>query len=75
MFVEAGGLRTRKLQPSAASCKDTYCKAIKNLVTLGLGGLLENLEVFEHLNVYLDFVIKSDAIFPQEVKDDCVGRL
>lgn len=54
---------------------DAYRKSIKNLVAFFLRRLLEYLEVLEYLRVNLNFIVISNAVLSQEVKNNGVWWL
>lgn len=57
----------------ASDSEDTYSQPVKDVVAVCLGGLLEHLEVLEHLPFHGELVVEANAIFTQKVENDRLG--
>lgn len=53
----------------------TYVEAVEKVVAVGLGSLLEKLQVLEDLSFNVGSLVVSDTVLTEEVKGDLVGRL
>jgi hypothetical protein len=53
----------------------THTQTVEKVIALGLGVLLEQLDVLEHLGVDVDFLVETHRVLTQEIEHNLGGGL